>query len=424
MLKTLKTQHTLGIVLSSVLLTACGGSSSDSSSKPEPIKPTPPKPTVVQQGRLVIANADPVRPLLTVYDLNDQKNIHTTALTTVPNAMYSSPENRFAVLLGRADNVVNFVDGGIFNKNNVLQKNSPHVLAFKLTGAAPTHYRAYNGLATIFYDGNEKESSKFEAFRDSDIEKQSVAKQSLPKQHHGVAEPRGGYVLSTYLPQDSDVLSIVKSYELHGDHFHVEQTLKNPCHKLHGAGSNTEYAAFGCEDGVLVVEQKGNQFTDQKVLIDQRISSIVGHVKLDKFAGFASGTGDLFIIDPKNRNATTLNWAQGAKDLEGANVVKRLQHVMSSSGQALLILDNTGVLHIIDTATWTVKAKLKVIEKVEIDELQKSRLVANASTDTVFINDTHAKKIIEIDIKTAKVKQSIQLADVPHSFTWVGVAAK
>ncbi|WP_322873951.1 hypothetical protein [Acinetobacter sp. CFCC 10889] len=58
MLKTLKTQHTLGIVLSSVLLTACGGSSSDSSSKPEPIKPTPPKPTVVQQGRLVIANAD------------------------------------------------------------------------------------------------------------------------------------------------------------------------------------------------------------------------------------------------------------------------------------------------------------------------------------------------------------------------------
>ncbi|NNP72339.1 hypothetical protein A7P53_07660 [Acinetobacter defluvii] len=413
-------KHLLAISLSSILLTACGGGSSDSSSNPEPVKPTP-KPTETQQGRLVIANADPVRPLLSVYDLNEHKNINTTALTVVPTTMYSSPAYRYAVLLGRTDHVVSFVDGGIFDKNTVLQKDNPHLLAYKLTGAAPTHYRSFNGLATIFYDGNETESSKFEAFTDQDIEKQSVAKQSLAKKHHGVAEPRGGYVLSTYLAPDSDLLSIVKSYELHGDHFHVDQTLKNPCNKLHGANSNTDYAAFGCEDGILVVEQKGNQFIDKKVLIDQRISAIAGHQKLAKFAGFASGTGDLFIIDPKNLNATSLNWAQGAKEADAKTPVKRLQHVFNTSGQFLVILDSTGTLHLIDTATWTVTTKLKVIENVVPEELLKSRLVANASTDTIFINDTHAKKILEIDLKALKVKQAIQLTDVPNTFTWVGV---
>lgn len=156
-------------------------------------------------------------------------------------------------------------------------------------------------------------------------------------------------------------------------------------------------------------------------MIDQRISAIAGHQKLSKFAGFASGTGDLFIIDPKNLNATSFNWAQGAKEADAKTPVKRLQHVFNTSGQFLVILDSTGTLHLIDTATWTVTTKLKVIENVVPEELLKSRLVANASTDTIFINDTHAKKILEIDLKALKVKQAIQLTDVPNTFTWVGV---
>jgi len=416
-------KHLLGIVLSSALLTACGSESSTSSWQPEP-KPNPSEPTIEQQGRLIIANADPVRPLLSVYDLNEHKNINTTALTALPTAMYSSPAFRYAVLLGRTANTVHFVDGGIFSKNNLLQKNNPNLLAFKLSGAVPNHYRAYNGLAAIFYDGNENESSKFEVFTDNDIEKQSIAKQTLPKQHHGVAEPRGNYVLSTYLETDSDLLSIVKSYELHGDHFHVDQTLKNSCNKLHGANSNAQYAAFGCEDGVLVVEQKGNQFIDQKVYIDQRISTIAGHEKLAQFVAFASGTGDLFIVDPKSLHATSLDWIKGEKEADGTTVIKRLQHVIDRSGQYLVILDSAGVLHLIDTKTWIVKAKLKVIDNVVGSELAKSRLVVNENAETVFINDTQAKTILEIDLKTAKVKQTIQLTDVPNTFTWVGVAGK
>ena len=228
--KSLKRSYILSILFSSVLLSACGGS--DSSNSVSTIAPKPEQPVQSNEGRLAIANADTVRPLLSIYDLKEQKIINTTALSYTPSAMYSSPQSRYAVMLSRVDGVVQFADGGIFNKNNVLQKNAPNLLAFQLKGATPAHYRSFNGLAALFYDGNDTEVSKFDVFNDLAIEKQEISNQKLPKKHHGVAEPRGGYVLSTYLPTDATTLSVVKSYELHGDHFHEEQTLTNACNRL------------------------------------------------------------------------------------------------------------------------------------------------------------------------------------------------
>jgi len=420
--KRIKHHYLLGALLSSLLLSACGGDSSDSTSA---VTPKPEQPAQSDQGRLVIANADTVRPLLSIYDLKEQKLINTTALSSAPSAMYSSPQSRYAVMLSRNEGVVQFAfvfDSGIFNKNGVLQRNAPNLLAFQLKGATPAHYRSFNGLAALFYDGSDTEVSKFDVFNDAAIEKQAISTQQLPKKHHGVAEPRGGYVLSTYLPKDAETLSLVKSYELHGDHFHEEQTLKNACNRLHGAASVQQYAAFGCEDGVLVVEQKGNQFTDKKILIDQRITTIAGHEKLEKFAAFATGTHALFIVDPKNLNATSLDWSLGAKEADATTPVKRLQQVVDSSGRHLAILDSAGGVHVIDSQNWKRLGQIKAIANVNATELAKSRLAVNAATDTIFINDTQAKTIVELDLNNLKIKQTIQLNDVPNTFTWLGVA--
>jgi hypothetical protein len=164
--------------MSSVLLSACGGDSSNSSSV---VSPKPQQPTEADAGRLAIANADTIRPLLTVYDLKEQKTINTTALNYVPSAMYSSPQSRYAVMLSRNEGIVQFADGGIFNKNGSLQRNAPHLLAYQLKGATPAHYRSFNGTAALFYDGSEAEVSKFDVFDDATIAQQSVATQNLPK---------------------------------------------------------------------------------------------------------------------------------------------------------------------------------------------------------------------------------------------------
>jgi hypothetical protein len=417
--KVIKKSYLLSTLLISVLLSACGGgdsskSSTDAISKPEEVKQN-------YEGRLLIANADTVRPLLSAFDLKSQKIINTIALSYTPSAMYSSPQFRYAVMLSRNDSVVQFADSGIFNKNNSRQNNLPHLLAFQLKGATPAHYRSFNGLAALFYDGSDTEVSRFDIFNDLGIEKQAISSHKLPKKHHGVAEPRGEYVLSTYLSSNESILSKVKSYEIHGDHFHEEQTLVNGCNRLHGASSIQQYAAFGCEDGVLVVEQKGSQFVDKKVFIDQRITTVVGHEKLDKFAAFATGTHALFIVDPKNLNAVNLDWSLATKETDGITPVKRLQQVIDSSGHYLAILDSMGVVHVIDTQTWRRVGQIKAINSISNTELSKSRLVVNGTSGTVFVNDTQARTIVELDLKNQKINKTIQLTDVPNTFTWVGV---
>ncbi|QER38489.1 hypothetical protein F2A31_01720 [Acinetobacter suaedae] len=415
----LKQTYLLSVLFSSVLLSACGGSSNSSSSSSNTQKPE--QPAQSHEGRLAIANADTERPSLSVYDLKDQKVIDTKALNYMPSAMYSSPQLRYAVMLSRNNGVVQFADGGVFTQSNQLKINTPNILTFQLSGATPAHYRSFNGMAALFYDGSDTEVSKFDVFNDGMITQKIIATQQLPKRHHGVAEPRGEYVLSTYLPTDASTLSIVKSYHIHGDHFHEEQTLTNPCNRLHGAASIAKYAAFGCEDGVLVVEQKKDAFVDKKVFIDQRISTIAGHEKINQFAAFASGTHDLFIVDPEKLNAMSLNWSVGAKELDGTTAVRRLQQSFDATGRYLAILDSMGAVHVIDTQTWQRLGQIQAIQNVIGGELAKSRLVVNAASDTLFINNTEAKTIIELDLKNLKIKQTIQLNDVPNTFTWLGV---
>ena len=240
-----------GLILTSILLTACGGGDGSSSSNP-PI--TDEKPNLEhQQGRLLILTEDLDRPQLNLYDLAQKQSIHNAQLSFNPSAIHASAGYRYGVLMNRTQGVVNFYDSGLSLNKGHLSSQTPQLLKYQLNGASPTHYRNFNDQAAIFYDGNNDQSSKFDVFKDQDIFNNSVASQSLPFKHHGVAEPRGDLVLSTYLADGQSKVSIVKSYGIHGDHFHEQQTLSNPCSGLHGASSIQKFSAFGCEDGVLVV---------------------------------------------------------------------------------------------------------------------------------------------------------------------------
>lgn len=97
--------------------------------------------------------------------------------------------------------------------------------------------------------------------------------------------------------------------------------------------------------------------------------------------------------------------------------------MVDASGQYLAILDSVGVIHVIDSQNWKRLGQIKAIQNLDTTELAKSRLVVNASAGTIFINDTQAKSIVELDLKNLKIKQTIQLSDVPNTFAWLGVKA-
>lgn len=397
----------LSILLSAILLTACGGGSDSGSGQNQ--SPDQSKPVTNTEGRLMLINDQVDRPELSLFDLEQQKVIDTKQLKTMPFAVHSSPAGRYGILMDRVGGTVNFYDGGLSAKGI----SKPELLNYQLLGALPTHYRSFNGQAAIFYDGNETTTSKFDVFTDANIGSKSISSQTLPFKHHGVAEPLGDYVLSTYLAKDQTKVSIVKSYLQHGDHFHEEQTLNTSCPGLHGASSIKGYSAFGCEDGVLVVEHAGNKFTNFKLPLDVRVGTVVGQANAAELVGLASATPDLLVINGQNKRIQRVQWTKAAD-------VKRLTQGFSQSAQWFAVFDSLGEVVIFDTKTWQVKHRVAVINSSS-DAVSKAALVMHGQKDHAFVNDVKTKQIFEINLQTGQLVRTINLSAVPQKFTWLGL---
>ena len=384
----------LGLVVVAGLISACGGGGSSEQQESQPVKPQPD----LSLGNLAVVSQDNERAALSVYDLSQNKTVFNTPLKQLPLATYSSPSYGYAVLMDRVAGEVSFVNAG----------QQPKLLDYRLYGGAPTHYRQFNGQAAVFYDGSETQGSKFEVFTDQDIAKGLVAAQRLPYKHHGVAEPRGDMVLSSYLAEGETQVSIVKSYAQHGDHYHVEQTMTNNCPSLHGAASNQNFTAFGCQDGVLLVEQQGQNFIDRKITTPVRIGTLLGHEKVSDLVAIASTQQELFIVDPQQQQADVVAWNE--------QNLKRLKQSFSSTGQYFVILDDQGGLSILDSTTWQVLHYVPVLAQ---DALSQAQLAMHGTQDQVFINDAKTRQIVQIELSTGKILQRIQLDVVPQQIAWL-----
>lgn len=205
-------------------------------------------------GRLVLLSSTHAH----VYDLHDEAVIAALALEHAPNAIYASHGFRYALVTQRPVDVahqVQIVDGGLYwhAEHDHAHEEVPALLGFKLLGQTPAHYRAVDGLATLFFDGGT--GPRFVLFDDASLGAGAVlATENALAAHHGVAEPRGDYVLASK-PDRSGILV----YHRHDDHFHEEGTVNESCPGLHGAGTNARWSGFGCGsaggegNGVLVV---------------------------------------------------------------------------------------------------------------------------------------------------------------------------
>lgn len=408
------------ILTYSAFLVAC-----DENSAPQhQIKSPPPTPHTTPyhgQGRLIFTNADATRPLAYTYDLEDKKIINTYALKGKVSNIYSSPSYRYAVILDRENDTVQFIDGGLFSKNQENNVQAPLLLNYQLTGKKPTHYRSFDGQATIFYDGDEQTPSRFDLLTDQFIENRQIISQNLPSKHHGVAEPRGEYIFSTYTDKDwtETLPKFVKNYQLHGDHFHEAQQFTTPCDGLHGAASGKSHAVFGCIDGVLTIAQNGQKASEQKINLDQRIGTLIGHKNLVQVLGFSS-SGEAFVIDPVQRNARTLNWKVSDKKELDLTTVKRIAAVFNTDGKYFLILDSQGTLHTFNTLSWTPVSSIKLI-KGNDEQIAQSKLAVNFNTGTLYLNELSTQSIIEFDVIKQTIVQRIQLNDSPTHLAWVGI---
>lgn len=253
-------------------------------------------------GRLLISEKDVARVL--VLDATEKSTLAEFTTSGVPSAVYASPGYRYGFVVQRTDDRVDVIDGGLWQEDHGDHMHpyaeAPSFMSFHTDYARPTHFTGTDSQTAIFYDGNVDTSTPaaVAVFTEADLADNGTGIWLEYTTHqHGAAQARGDYLLSTIRdPASSSTLPHqVGLYHAHGDHFDEELVFEEECPGLHGSAQNHEFIAFGCTDGVLAIEQNGDNFTARKLpnpdsfTGSTRIGTLVGDEHLDIFVGIASG---------------------------------------------------------------------------------------------------------------------------------------
>jgi len=432
-------------VLSALVLTAALTGCKDSSDN----KPAQTREGVETSGRLLVADAE--NATVSVINPKGGSVLETITLNSAAKALNASPQYRYGLV--SQDDQVQIIDGGLYlvphDDHFDLSENDPQLINKTLTGTNPTHFRHNEKYAAYFFDGVKGTASKVITLDDEAIGHNEERELQLNNNMHGTAEPRGDFVLTTYrAPEaaDNDVLpSAVELYHFHDNAFEKEELANANCDKLHGSFSTEEASVFGCADSVLVVKQSGENFTASTIAnpagMTGRIGSFTGHADGHVVAGWASSA--LYAIHLKDNEIELVDWSEG----EGA---KKHAAIMDDEGKAMLVLDDTGTLHVLsvheehdhegeakaetkaaaaeeseEEHAFERTAKIKVLETIpEFTGHDSVQMAVSPDSNEVFVVDAVAKQIVVVDLAEKEVKERIALTFKPSKLAWVGAAGE
>jgi hypothetical protein len=242
----------------------------------------------------------------------------------------------------------------------------------------------------------------------------------LPMQMHGTAEPRGSYLLTTWRAPDNvnTLPEQVELYVYESGGYQFVTRFEETCPDLHGSYSNENHTAFGCSDGVLVVEQSGDNFVATKIAnppgtpTGVRIGTIIGHDEQPNFIGIAR-PGLFYEIDTEMGVITPISWP-GTQQTTSA---------MADEGNTLLVMDESGTVHVLDGENgWAVKASLPAASGIP-EEGSQPTIEAHTSEALTYISDPIGMRIVVVDTESGSVADTIPLDFAPGQIRWLGIAA-
>ncbi|HEY7773977.1 MAG TPA: 5-methyltetrahydrofolate--homocysteine methyltransferase [Marinagarivorans sp.] len=400
-------------------------------------------------GRLLVLNGD--TPEASVYSLEDNSLLDSFALDVAPSAVYASGGYRYGILVDRAGNALNFIDGGLWQEDHVEHlhdyEEAPALLEYVLSGNRPTHVVPHGGQVAVFFDGDASAMvpASTTVFTDSDITSGNATPPSVSFDvaMHGAAQPRGEYLLSSWRRDDAQSTSAnpilpdqVALYHWHDGAYEQEQIFDVPCPDLHGAAQNETTIVFGCSDGVLVIHDHNGEFDAVKipnsdvVLDNLRIGSIYGHNDSAQFIGIASAHGgstqQWFAIDPEEGEMTLI---ENMPELQ-ASVVAR---GFSYEAEQFVILDGLGQLTLLEPHNhdghthWAYEGASYAITEADVSAMPEGMTfsMALAQNDhTVYVADPMAQHVLIIDLELLQEVGDIELDYAPAKISWLGITGE
>ena len=375
------------------------------------------------EGRLALFDQD--ANAVKILNLDNQEILATYPLEGSAARLYTSPEGRYAVAIQRDDNLVSFIDSGLYTEDHGDHLHDyavdPSVLSFTLTGAKPTHYTMGEETSAIFFDGSDAESSSVVVLTDEAIGSgQQVASLDLESNMHGVAKLIEDTLYVTYRDAsitDTTLPAHIERYGFDGSQFSFAHRYDETCPRLHGAAYNEETLVFGCSDGVLVVNLADQEAPAKKIdnpdsLIDDgRIGYIVAHHEQQEMVGVAGN--QIFVINPEEDSIVEIKLPE---DFQG------LAYGFNQDGEVFYILGRDGVLRLYDVENVWADISLEVF--ASLDDNAISPVVAlSGAEDALFISEPNSKNIIAVHLEEGEIENRFTIDFTASHITWTGLTA-
>lgn len=404
----------------SVLLAGCDG---DSSSDDDDDGHTDTE--IDTAGRLVLYDQD--NTAIKVMDLDSEAVLDTFSLPGDSPRLYASPELRYAVVIQRSDDLVSFVDSGIYTEDHGDHlheyANDPMMLSYSLSGNMPTHYTAHEDFAAVFFDAlDDGMTSSVTLLTDESIGAgEAVTELALDNNMHGVAKLIEDKLFVTHrdpLITGTNLPAAVDRYSFDDGEFTFEHRYTEECPKLHGSAATDDFVTFGCGDGVLAIDLSDASYPATKLgnpdslLEDNRIRSLYSHHEVAEFVGVA---GDQFyVIDPSQP-------ADPYRELSLPDGVSRSAQGFDGHGEVFYILGDDGKLYLFSVESdWGAIDPINVADEVGDDDISPAVTISRAE-DKLFILNTNGQKIFEVDSTSGEILRTINLDFTATRLVWLGL---
>ena len=336
--------------------------------------------------------------------------------------VYTGPDGGLLYALQQEANQVNVIDSGLrlvpHDDHEDLDWVEPALLDFTLAGTQPVHFVSHDEQIAIFNDGDGTATVFTEIMVRENGPVQTI---DSGRPHHGVAVALDDVVIIS-LPDPADTAAVlpvgVSVKTLTGE----EVATFADCPGLHGEASiGHDAVAFGCNDGVLMVERSGDSWQSRKIANpsenpnNARVGTLAYNAATDLLVGNFSREG-LVLIDRAAGIMTPValpvpGWAFALS-----------QH----DPHEILALTIDGFLHAIDGESGAVRGSVAVVDAFEVPqqgEHNALRPALLAAGDMAYVSNPATSEVIEVHLAELAVERRLAVAGAPVTLAAVGAMA-
>ncbi|PIB36259.1 hypothetical protein BFP72_13095 [Reichenbachiella sp. 5M10] len=332
--------------------------------------------------------------------------------THATSSVYPSGSGRYAALVHRAQNLVEFIDTGLELHGNHVDIHHAEAAFGSLTatGLSPTHFKSRYNQLLLFNDGDGTLSSASEGDINEETDMKTLSFDGIA--HHGAMTifSNGSYSVTV---KDNTVEGTlperVKVIDIDGHTLYASEVQTQG---IHGSATNGDVALYGSVDGILVVASSGEQH-----LIDYPtdfgevwIGSLSETFSDNLFIGSASGLG-LYLINIANESITEL--------VENSEIMK---YALSLDETQLAVLTYEGSLQIYDLTTQTlVEEKSGLIPANDKPTGHGATLPNLALTEGyIYITQPATGEILQFSTSSLSHTASYTVSSTPQSMALLG----